>query len=809
MAENILIGPTSHIEARAGREKFKASLRHFKAAFTFQTWHQNIAQAVQKTHIGCSIFALRIAQLVGAPIAGLLLLGDGFAQHLVQQVLKAMPISIGAGHLAGDLGAENRCGNYAEVIFNRCQIKAGVVIDFHTVRISQNGFEIGRIITAALGEAHEVLVTIAIADLDNAQPIAVGDEAHRLCVYCYIAIGQHAFGQVFFVIIYAHSSPLGRLAAYDNGHKAPSALPRTILRKRPFTAKRDGGMTLRKLIDRAWRYKGRLAVIGALGLGSSVALLALPALVGALLGGVVDQTQIATGWLLTALVCALAATSGLTLASSILTASTTAQILADMRAEVFAHITRLPMSFHDDSRQGDVLALAVFEVGRLSSFLTSTLAQLPAMIATAVGATVMMFLIDPVLALVIPLLIPVFYVVLKLVSRQLRGIAKDARAAEAEVFSVGESNLSMLPVTKAFATEETDNARYDEALDHSRAMTTRMQVKSAPIAPVANFIAGAVAIGVIVLAGNRLGSDQTSVTELFSFLLYAALLTRPVGALSNFYGQWQMARGTLARMEDVLAQPAEPGHGTGEKLAEAKGAIAFDRVSFAYPGRPAVLKETSLSVPAGQIVAIVGNNGCGKSTMMKLLLRLYEPEAGRILLDGTDIASIDVQSLRRQIGYVPQRPMLRNGTIRQNVLAGVSTEDEEALENVLALTQSSAFIADLPDGLDTLIGDHGVRLSGGQGQRLCLARAILPDPPVLVLDEATSMWDTGSEAKFLESFGQALQNRTTFLVTHRPASLALADRIVRVENGVCHEMKRGAELDRLLAAEADTPDYLA
>ena len=294
-------------------------------------------------------------------------------------------------------------------------------------------------------------------------------------------------------------------------------------------------------------------------------------------------------------------------------------------------------------------------------------------------------------------------------------------------------------------------------------------------------LAALAAIAVLVIASDQLSSGESSPGELFAFLLYAALLTRPVGALANMYGAYQMARGTLARLEDVLALTPEPGYGSDGELARADGAIQFEKVSFAYPGRPPVLSELDLAIAPGEIIALTGENGVGKSTLVRLLMRFYEPDSGTITLDGTDIASLQVQELRRQFGYVPQRALLFNGSVADNIAFGQGEAgDREGIAEAARLAQAEGFIAGLPQGFDTEIGDNGVRLSGGQRQRIALARALYRKPPIYVLDEATSMYDLESEAAFVESCIQSLKGHTVIIITHRPASLALADRVLKL-----------------------------
>lgn len=299
---------------------------------------------------------------------------------------------------------------------------------------------------------------------------------------------------------------------------------------------------------------------------------------------------------------------------------------------------------------------------------------------------------------------------------------------------------------------------------------------------------GGAAVLLLLLAGQNMQSGSMAPTELFSFLFYAALLTQPVGTLAHAYGQIPTARATLTRLQSVLEQSAEPGYLASGHMGNARSDIPFSDVNFSYPGRDVTLWEANLEIRAGEIVALTGSNGAGKSTLVNLLLCFYEPQQGVIFLDGRDIAPIHLQDLRQQVGIVPQRALLFNGTIRANIAYGLEGASDAESVTAARLAQAYDFIIALPQGFETQSGDHGVRLSGGQRQRVALARALVTNPPVLILDEATSMYDLEGENAFVAACVTALKGRTVILITHRPASLALADRILCVEGGAVREV---------------------
>ncbi|MFB0612102.1 ABC transporter ATP-binding protein [Aurantiacibacter poecillastricola] len=538
---------------------------------------------------------------------------------------------------------------------------------------------------------------------------------------------------------------------------------------------------LRFLFARAKAYRWPLALVSLLSILGTLSTLAIPWLAGNLLGGIVSDQEQSLYEVAGLLVLVVVVTALLRVASSLQTIAVSTRVHADMRLDLYDHLQRLPMAFHDRARHGDILALMTFEVARLSDFLTGTLVSTPATLLMAGGAIVFMFLIDPTLGLLIVAILALFFLMSKVVGRRLRDIGSAARAAEARVVSIAERDLEMLAATKAAGREERQSGAYGELVEAARMQIVAQMRIFAVLGPVAGLIAALAAVLILVTIGSDVGESRDP-EELFSFLFYAALLTRPIGALADVYGKYQSAIGTFARLREILEEPQEEGYRAGDAVLTCEGGITFDAVGFAYNQREMVLKDASCVIRPGQTVALTGKNGAGKTTIGKLLLRFYDPQAGMIRIDGSDIRDLQIQHLRRLIGYVPQMPALFNGTVRENILFGTPDASQEALEAACQLAQASSFIASLTDGFETEIGDHGVRLSGGQRQRIALARALLQDPPILLLDEATSMYDRDGEVAFIEACKTALADRTVLLITHRRASLALADRVLKVEN---------------------------
>ena len=548
---------------------------------------------------------------------------------------------------------------------------------------------------------------------------------------------------------------------------------------------------IRDLLDLAWPFRASLSILVILAMASAGLTLAVPWFAGQLLGGLIRGVAIHRDFIVAVLLLCLTGTALFNFGIAFLSARIGSRLLADLRQQVFEHVQHLPLGFHESRGKGDTLALMTYEIRRLSDFLTQTLVVLPARVIMTVGAVVLMLRIDARLALFVPILIPVFYLILKLLGRSLRGLAGSIQHAEAQIVEIAEESLAMLPATKAFTRERQASSRYREATDVAAELAIREGRIYALLEPLIGLLAAVAAIFVLVLAGHGIETGRLSPQGLFSFLFYSALLTRPVSALAHVYGQTQSARGTLARLREVLDQPVENLAPPGKQIARAKGAIRYEAVEFAYPGREDVLTGVTLDIEPGEILALVGANGAGKTAMINLLLRYYEPNRGTILIDEKDIATLDVAAVRRQVGLVPQSPLLFNGTIRDNISFGAHDPSPAAIDQAARIAQATEFIADLRLGMDTVIGDAGVRLSGGQRQRISLARALIKDPPILVFDEATSMFDDEGERDFIASSAEALAGRTVIVVTHRPATLALADRIVTLEGGTIVESMSG------------------
>ncbi len=542
---------------------------------------------------------------------------------------------------------------------------------------------------------------------------------------------------------------------------------------------------LRTLVAFAAPYRGLLALCALLMLAESAAALAVPWLGGALAGAWLPGGAVAlsTTTILAAMLALFAVQALLRFANAVVLGGTAERIASELKVRVYDHLQALPLSFFHQRRHGETLALLTSDVYVIGEYLAGTAVALLPLAATVAGALAMMFRLEPAMAALAMLAVPLFYLAAKIAGRRLRPLASELQEEHAAAVAIADENLGMLPAIKSFTRERHESARYRNQVDRILRLTTRQLRIQAALGPALQFVAAAGIVALLWLGGARVTGGALSPQELVSFLLYAMLLTRPVAGLADVYGSTQTARGALARLTRALDEKPEPAADSGATLPPARGAIVFDQVSFAYPGRPPALDGLDLRIAAGETVAIVGPNGAGKSTLAHLLMRLHERGGGTIAIDGHDIATVSLESLRSQIGVVPQHVLLFNASVRDNIAYGRAGATDDAIERASRLARAHDFVDALPHGYDTIVGDRGVRLSGGQQQRLALARALLKDPPILILDEATAMFDPQGEIEFLEASREALAGRTVLLITHRPASLAVAQRVLRMENG--------------------------
>ena len=486
----------------------------------------------------------------------------------------------------------------------------------------------------------------------------------------------------------------------------------------------------------------------------------------------------------------LAAQSALSFGNRYLLGSTGETMLANLRTRLYDHLQSLPLGYFHERRRGEVLALLGNDAAHISSFVTGTLVSLLPLLITFAGAFYFLFLISPTIAILAGALVPLFFLVMKLIGRRLRPLSSEWVRTHAEMFSTLEENIGMLPAIKSFTREAHESDRFQRSNAKLMRIAKRQLLIESILSPSIHLLAGTGLLLLLYLGTLQLQSGALQPSDMVSILLYGMLLTRPISGLAGVYGSVQTARGAATRLLEAFGVRPEPDDAGAPPLPPITGAIRLEDVHFGYPGRAKVLDGAELEIRAKETVALTGENGAGKSTIVHLLMRFADPDRGRVLIDGTDIRGVGIASLRSQIGLVAQHVLLLNGTLRENIAYGRPDATAEEIESAARSAQAHGFIQHLPHGYDTLIGDQGIRLSGGQRQRISLARALLKDPPILILDEATAMFDPDGELAFIHDCRSVLEQRTVILITHRPASLALANRVLLVAQGQVCERPR-------------------
>ena len=538
---------------------------------------------------------------------------------------------------------------------------------------------------------------------------------------------------------------------------------------------------LRALAGLVAPHRASLAAASGALLGESAAALAVPWALGILVARMLGGSG--TLPVLLVLLALFALQALLRFASTYLLERVADRLVADLKVRLYDHLQALPVEFHHRRRLGDTLALLTTDVHIAGAYVSATAAAVPALLVTATGAAALMFFIRADLALLAAAAIPLCFLLLKVAGRRMRPLATKLRREEAHAVAIVQENLGLLPAIKAFTREAHESARHRGQVLRILELSARQRWFDAGLGPLVQLVAAGAMLSILGLAGPDVAAGRMSPGDLVAFLLYALLLARPMGALADVYGQTQVVRAALRRLMEAMCEPAEPGPAAGRRLARVRGAVEFRGVSFAYESGATALDGVDLRIEPGQTVALVGPNGAGKSTLAHLLMRLHRPAAGSILIDDVDVSEVSLESLRGQIGIVPQHVMLFNATVRDNIAYGRAGASEAEIESAARIAALHDVVRRLPQGYDTVVGDRGVRLSGGQQQRLALARAILKDPPILVLDEATAMFDPESEEQFLQACRASLGTRTVIFITHRPASLRVADRIVHMRDG--------------------------
>jgi ABC-type multidrug transport system fused ATPase/permease subunit len=533
-------------------------------------------------------------------------------------------------------------------------------------------------------------------------------------------------------------------------------------------------------------YKLHLMTIVMLMLGESALMLASPWLAGLFTQAILEarpDPAFSVRHILLVWLAVLALQATFRFGNTYLTANTSESLLKNLRVRVYEHLQALPLRYFHERKRGEVLTSFSNDADIISEFVINSIVGLLPQGLTLVGALFFIYVMDPAFAFIIGLSVPLFFLLTRLIGRGIRPTTQAMLDVYAKTFSIVEENLQLLPVIKSFNREAIESDRFKKENTILFNLTSRYLWLQSMLAPSVTFVSSAAALLLLAVGGMRVESGSMSIDQLVSLLLYVMIFTRPVGSLADLYGNYQYARNASERLFEILDSPVEDQQPVKAPLINVAGDIRFSDVDFSYSGKEKVIDGLSFHINAGETIAITGENGTGKSTLTYLLQRFDDPQAGMILIDEQDISTVSRHSLRHAIGVVSQQILLLSGTIRDNILFGRADATLQEVKDAARLARATEFISHLPAGYETVIGDQGIKLSGGQKQRIALARALLKGAPILVLDEATAMFDPEGEESFITQCHQFLKPRTVLLITHRPASLELADRIMVMRRG--------------------------
>jgi ATP-binding cassette, subfamily B, bacterial len=472
-------------------------------------------------------------------------------------------------------------------------------------------------------------------------------------------------------------------------------------------------------------------------------------------------------------------------------------VMLDLRQTLYHHIQRLSLSFYDRTKIGDLISRVTTDVDAIQNFVSTALLGIVVNALTLVGMLAVMFYFNWRFTLIALSVAPILFLQVYSLTRRIKQATRAVRKKESEIVSVVAETLSSIRVVKAFAREDYEEKRLEKETLESIEMTMRARSIKARLAPIVDVI---VAVGtcIVLWYGARLVLlGQLSAGALVVFLLYLGKMYKPMRDLSKMTDTVSKAVIGAERIRELISlKDGVRDHPHARTAPRFKGRIEFDRVHFGYLDAQPVLKDISLRIEPGQYVALVGPTGAGKSSIIGLIPRFYDPFSGRLLIDGEDARNFTLRSLREQISFVLQETILFHAPIWQNIAYGKPEASRDEIIRAARLANAHEFIERAPEGYDTMVGERGVTLSGGQRQRIAIARAIIRNSPILILDEPTSGLDTSSEKLVLEALGRLTTGKTVIVITHHLETIIKADVIFTLKDG--RIVERGAH-QQLLA----------
>jgi ATP-binding cassette, subfamily B, bacterial len=474
-------------------------------------------------------------------------------------------------------------------------------------------------------------------------------------------------------------------------------------------------------------------------------------------------------------------------------------VVADVREYIYEHMQRLSLRFYEDKQVGNLMSNVVNDTDLFEQLIAHAIPDVVVNLVTLVGVSVVLFSLNWKLTLFSLVPIPLVFLSLRVYAKYVRPAFRNRQKVLGDLNALLNDNLSGIREIKAFTREAEEAKRVHAGIENYRKSQLSALKLMATFQPFVEFTSSLGTLIVIYFGGRLALQGSLPVADLVAFFLYLQSFYAPV---QNLSAAWEAIQSSLAgadRVAGLIAEPREPQNmrGAGPVTGGVKGAFVFNNVSFEYTPGMSVLENISLTIPAKSVAALVGPTGVGKTTLVSLIPRFYDVTEGSITLDGRDLRDYTLDSLRKQVSIVLQDVFLFYGTVRENLLFGRPEAGEAEMVAAAQAANAHEFIMELPDGYDTLIGERGVKLSGGQKQRLSIARAILKDAPILILDEATSSVDTGTELLIQEALERLMQGRTTLIIAHRLSTVRNADQIIVLEDKSIREIGTHAELIKL------------
>ncbi len=476
------------------------------------------------------------------------------------------------------------------------------------------------------------------------------------------------------------------------------------------------------------------------------------------------------------------------------------RVMADLRIRLFEHLQGLSLSFFSERRTGELVSRLTNDVSTVRGVVTSDISTALSQVLTFVGALALIIVTDWRLTLFMFALIPVVMVIAIFFGRKLRTLSSDVQDQLASATTVLEESIGGVRVVQSFTREPYEIGRFTDSIERTFSLAMKRIRLSSMFGPIISFMGFAAVVSIFWFGGHEVLAGRLTAGQLFMFLVLTLTIAGSIGQFSGLWTGLQEALGATRRLFEILDTRSDIEEKPGAPaLPPLEGAIRFENISFAYLDDPEtkILCDISLEVLPGEVLALVGPSGAGKTTLVNLIPRFYDPVEGCISIDGHDLRDVQLVSLRRQIGIVPQETLLFGGTVRENILYGRLEADQDEIIAAAQAANAHDFILQLPNGYETVVGERGVKLSGGQRQRIAIARAILKDPRILLLDEATSSLDSESEGLVQDALERLMLNRTSIVIAHRLSTIQNADRIAVLEDGRLVELGAHTELIEL------------